>query len=126
MPYNTILADVQNKVRPLLVELYADSDKITEELCNRFVHLIDDHMEQRSEELKAFDKNTQADWFKSSETIAYVLYADLFSPEAPQGQKLDALKKQLNYFSKLGINLIHILPILKSFIWERNWVSKMI
>jgi amylosucrase len=114
MPYNTTLANVQNQVHPLLVELYANSDKNIDELCNRFVRLIDDHLKQRSEELKAFDKNTQADWFKSSETIAYVLYADLFSPEAAQGQKLDALKKQLNYFSELGINLIHILPILKS------------
>jgi len=93
------MEELQNQIRPLLAKL---------------LHLIDEHQAKRSEALKAFDKDTPANWFKSSETIAYILYADLFSPEAPQGQKLEALRKQIHYFNDLGINLIHILPLLKS------------
>ncbi|MEK8018576.1 MAG: alpha-amylase family glycosyl hydrolase [Candidatus Parabeggiatoa sp.] len=108
------MGELQDQIRPLLAKLYPDSDKRIEELSHHFVRLLDGHRAKRSEALKAFDKDTSADWFKSSETIAYILYADLFSPESPQGQKVEALRKQIHYFNDLGINLIHILPLLKS------------
>lgn len=106
--------ELRERLRPLLDALYAGSDESIEALCDRFVRRIEAARTARSPELKALDENTDPDWYKASETVAYVLYADLFSPEAPDGQKINALRENLGYLTDLGVNLIHVLPLLKS------------
>ncbi len=47
------------------------------------------------------------DWMHSSETVGMVLYVDLFADD------LKGLISKSDYFSDLGVTLIHLMPILK-------------
>ena len=101
-------------LRPHLADLYAPTGADVDELSDRFARLIADHRGRRARALEEVDGATPPDWYRSPEAVAYVLYADLFSPEAPAGAKLDALREQLGYFADLGVTVLHVLPILKS------------
>jgi amylosucrase len=110
---NTTREHIRKSARHLLEELYAPRGHNIEELDERFVKLVETSLEARPQELKNLDEDTPPDWYKASSTIAYSVYADLFTPQAA-GRHLDALCQELDYFTELGINLIHILPVLKS------------
>ncbi len=63
----------------------------------------------RSPELKKTDLAREKDfnWFLSPKWVGMTLYADGFAEE------LKDLQSKINYFQELGINLIHIMPILE-------------
>ncbi|MBM7561687.1 alpha-amylase family glycosyl hydrolase [Fusibacter tunisiensis] len=46
-------------------------------------------------------------WIHSNDTVGIMLYVDLFSGD------LEALKEKASYFKSLGINLVHLMPLLK-------------
>lgn len=108
------LQNIQQKIKPLLQSLYQESGRYSDALCDRFSSLVNKHQKARSKELLRLDKNTTEYWFREPGLITYVLYADKFMPESPFGKTLDALKNEVGYFKELGVDLIHVLPIMKS------------
>ena len=71
--------------------------------------IIDTHL-QRSEELKDKDEEKQekGHWFLSNEIVGMSLYVDRFAGN------LQGLAEKLGYFKKLGVNLLHCMPVCKS------------
>ncbi|MGB2926442.1 MAG: alpha-amylase family protein [Limnothrix sp.] len=64
---------------------------------------------QRSPELKAVDLAREKDfnWFLDSKWVGMPLYADGFADD------LQDLRKKIDYLTELGINFVHIMPILQ-------------
>jgi amylosucrase len=65
---------------------------------------------QRGADLKTRDeeKADQGRWFISNELMGMSLYVDRFCGN------LQELLKKLNYFEKLGVNFLHLMPIFES------------
>ena len=53
-------------------------------------------------------KSTEANWFLSNRINGMSLYVDRFCGTLPR------LKNKLNYFKRLGINLLHLMPVFES------------
>ncbi len=47
-------------------------------------------------------------WYTHTPIVAMTLYVDLFSED------ILSLREKLSYFKDLGINLIHLMPLLKT------------
>ncbi|MDH5258719.1 MAG: alpha-amylase family glycosyl hydrolase, partial [Gammaproteobacteria bacterium] len=64
---------------------------------------------KRNDTLKQKDLDREKDhnWFLSEKWVGMALYTDGFA------QDLQGLKEKLGYFQELGINMIHIMPILQ-------------
>jgi len=64
---------------------------------------------QRPDEFKIKDleREKNHNWFLSQEWVGMALYTDGFAND------LQGLKSKLSYFQELGINMIHIMPILQ-------------
>ena len=99
-------------VRSELARLYGE--RRAAPLLERCAALVEGYRHARPEQLKQRDKTLADDWFRDPRNAVYVLYADRFCPEAPRGQKLSALRESLPYFEELGVNILHVLPILAS------------
>ena len=63
----------------------------------------------RSEELKQTDLSREKDfnWFLHQKWVAMTLYADGFADD------LQSVQNKLHYLQELGINMLHIMPVLK-------------
>jgi amylosucrase len=63
----------------------------------------------RSDSLKQVDLDREKDhnWFLSQKWVGMALYTDGFADD------LKGLQGKLTYFQELGVNMIHIMPILK-------------
>ena len=69
---------------------------------------FDQHIE-RSSALKASDvvRENEHNWFLSQEWVGMALYSDGFAGN------LQGLKQRLSYFQELGVNMLHVMPILE-------------
>ena len=54
------------------------------------------------------DRLKNKNWFASRKSVGIMLYVDLFNID------LKGLKNKLDYFSDLGINAIHLMPLFKA------------
>jgi len=73
---------------------------------DRLMNMVNHYANKRSNALKKRDLEGVA-WIESGDTIGMMLYVDLFS------DTIDNLIKKSGYFEKLGITLIHLMPILE-------------
>ncbi|MBC7510320.1 MAG: alpha-amylase, partial [Ferruginibacter sp.] len=78
-----------------------------------FINLIDSIRNaylQRPENLKALDveKEEKGTWFLSNEITGMSLYVDRFCGN------LNNLGSKLDYFNKLGVNFLHLMPVMES------------
>ncbi len=64
---------------------------------------------KRSSDLKQLDILREQDhnWFLSQEWVGMALYPDGFAGD------LQGLRSRLSYFQELGINMLHVMPILE-------------
>jgi len=62
----------------------------------------------RSDELRATDLERENDhnWFLSQQWVGMALYSDGFAGD------LQGLKSKLHYLQELGINMVHVMPVL--------------
>ncbi len=62
----------------------------------------------RSDELRAIDLEREDDhnWFLSQQWVGMALYSDGFAGD------LHGLKSKLHYLQELGINMVHVMPVL--------------
>ena len=88
--------------------LYGDRDDF-EEQALRLVETMAKQYMDRSKQLKTKDIEREKDhnWFLSQKWVGMALYTDGFATN------LSGLKDKLHYFQELGVNMIHIMPILQ-------------
>lgn len=99
-------------IKSLLKNLYPDFS--SKELIDKLDSIITLAKKERCRDLKNWDKRLDKLWYKQSENIMYVLYADLFAADAAKEAKLKGLIERLDYLTDLGVTNIHILPALES------------
>ncbi len=89
-------------------KLYGHQYDIEKPLKDLVVILIEAN-KNRSQSLKALDDEREKypTWFKSEQLAGMMFYLRQFAGN------LEELEKKLPYFEELGINLLHIMPILK-------------
>lgn len=65
---------------------------------------------RRPEDLKLLDlrRTMSAGWFQSERVVGYVFYVDRFAKD------LEGVAKKLPYLEELGVNYIHLMPLLKT------------
>jgi amylosucrase len=88
--------------------LYSDHPVFERQLV-RLVSVMAAQYAVRDPALKKIDAVRERDheWFLSQEWVGMALYSDGFAGN------LDGLRKHLGYLQDLGVNLVHIMPILK-------------
>lgn len=81
-----------------------------DEGLEKLIRVIADAARNRPAFLKEKDaqKAQQAHWFLSNQLAGMSLYVDRFCNDLKQ------LRGKLDYFQKLGVNLLHLLPIFQS------------
>lgn len=95
-------------IHSLFQVLYGEREDF-EEQALRLVETMARQYIARSEALKTKDIEREKDhnWFLSQKWVGMALYTDGFA------ENLKGLNKKLSYFQELGVNLIHIMPILQ-------------
>lgn len=88
--------------------LYGHRDDFEEQTL-QLVETLARKYVKRSESLKQKDLAREKDhnWFLSENWVGMALYTDGFA------HNLQGLKEKLGYFQELGVNMIHIMPILQ-------------
>ncbi len=66
----------------------------------------------RSSVLQKKDINKQPNWFTSNEIVGMSLYVDLFA------ESLKQMPSKLDYLQELGVNFLHLMPLMQSPIGE--------
>ena len=79
----------------------AQAQRLVETLAMQYI--------QRDDKLKEKDLEREKDhnWFLSQEWVGMALYSDGFA------DNLQGMRKKLHYLQELGVNMVHIMPILK-------------
>lgn len=88
--------------------LYGDRDDF-EDQAQRLVETMARQYIDRNDTLKErdLDREKNHNWFLSQKWVGMALYSDGFA------ENLSGLKEKLHYFQELGVNMVHIMPILK-------------
>ncbi|MEM7551489.1 MAG: alpha-amylase family protein [Bacteroidota bacterium] len=75
----------------------------------KFLNTILDFYNDRSESLRKMDIHREEDpeWFLSNKIVGMMLYNDLFA------DNLKGVTQKIDYFQELGVNFVHIMPILE-------------
>lgn len=95
-------------IHSLFQILYGEREDF-EEQALRLVETMARQYIARSETLKTKDIEREKDhnWFLSQKWVGMALYTDGFAKD------LKGLNEKLGYFQELGVNMIHIMPILQ-------------
>lgn len=91
-----------NHLKKLYAKVYPNCDIAFEQLMD----MVNDYAHKRPNALKKLDLEG-TEWIESGNTVGMMLYVDLFS------ESIENLIKKSQYFEKLGITLIHLMPILE-------------
>lgn len=91
----------------LYSQLYGDHPQAD---FKKLVETIISGYKKRSDFLKEKDdlKEKAGNWFLSNKIVGMSLYVDRFCGS------LSMLESRLDYFEKLGVNLLHIMPVMES------------
>jgi len=92
----------------LFHHLYGARDDFEEQML-RLVEVMARQYIARDSELEALDVERENDhnWFLSQEWVGMALYSDGFAGN------LQGLRDHIGYLQELGVNMVHILPILE-------------
>ena len=79
-------------------------------LFTQLINTITDAYQQRPVALKELEeeKEIKGNWFLSNEIAGMSLYVDRFC------DNLQTLVSKLGYFKKLGVNFLHLMPVMQS------------
>ena len=98
------LSKNRDELNRLYMELYAD-DKKAKAAFEEFVGILENKDSERKSVLKEIDAEG-AEWFLGQDVVGMMLYVDLFSGN------LKGLLDKADYFDELGVNLVHLMPLL--------------
>ena len=104
--YTRFLANASN-ILSLYNELYKDHPK-GEQVFSQLIQTILKGYQNRPLVLKERDNKKSDSWFLSNELAGMSLYVDRFCG------KISNLASKLEYFEKLGVNFLHLMPIFES------------
>ena len=92
----------------LFHQLYGERDDFEAQLL-RLVEVMAGQYLAREKRLKALDieREQNHDWFLDRKWVGMALYSDGFAGD------LRGLQQNLGYLQELGVNLVHVMPILK-------------
>jgi len=94
-------------IHTLFEKLYGDRDDF-EQQAQALVEAMAWQYIKRSEKLRQLDLAREKDynWFLSQKWVGMALYCKGFAGD------LNGLRERLNYFQELGINMVHVMPIM--------------
>ena len=95
-------------IHRLFQHLYGDRDDTTEQMV-RLVQVLADAYIARSAPLEQSDIERERNhtWFLSQEWVGMALYSGGFATD------LDGVRSKLPYLQDLGVNLVHVMPVLQ-------------
>ncbi len=95
-------------IHSLFEQLYGQRDDFEKQLV-RLVEVMATQTILRDKALKKNDRLREHDhnWFLSQKWVGMALYTDGFA------DNLEGLRGKIDYFEELGINMIHVMPILE-------------
>jgi amylosucrase len=95
-------------IHSLFERLYGDRDDFQQQL-HRLVEVLAYNYIDRDASLREKDRlrESEHDWFLDQKWVGMALYANGFAGNLAQ------LKDKIDYFSEIGVNLVHILPIME-------------
>ena len=95
-------------IHSLLQRLYGDRPDF-EQQALRLVETMARQYINRPERLRELDLERERDynWFLSQKWVGMALYSNGFA------ENLNGVKQHLNYFQELGVNLVHIMPVMR-------------
>jgi len=78
--------------------------------CGAFIRMLRRCWKARKRELRAQDKRREndPDWYRRRDLLGMVLYVNAFAGT------LDGVRGKLPYLEELGVNYLHLMPLLKS------------
>lgn len=128
---HTLLNEILNKIKPeiseqdlrhfytrlganfygihsLFQKLYGDRDDFAHQ-AQKLVETMALQYIKRPEKLRQLDLDRERDynWFLSQQWVGMALYCKGFA------NNLSGLQNRLQYFQELGVNLVHVMPILR-------------
>ncbi|HXK58153.1 MAG TPA: alpha-amylase family glycosyl hydrolase, partial [Gammaproteobacteria bacterium] len=94
-------------IHSLFHYLYGQREDFKEQMVT-LVEVMASRYIKRSAEREEVDKYREQrhNWFLSQEWVGMALYADGFAGN------LDGVKKRLPYLQELGVNMVHIMPMM--------------
>ncbi|MCB1740680.1 MAG: alpha-amylase, partial [Gammaproteobacteria bacterium] len=95
-------------IHSLFHHLYGKRDDFVSQMV-RLVEVMATQYIARDAELKELDiaREQNHNWFLDQEWVGMALYADGFS------DNLEGLRSRLGYLQELGVNMLHVMPILE-------------
>ncbi len=95
-------------IHSLFHRLYGERADFEQQLL-RLVSVMASQYIDRNAELKALDISREQDhlWFLNQQWVGMALYLDGFAGDLP------GLDKHLPYLQELGVNMVHVMPILE-------------
>ncbi|MCX4189038.1 alpha-amylase family glycosyl hydrolase [Methylophaga sp. OBS3] len=95
-------------IHSLFEKLYGKRPDFAEQ-AQRLVETMARQYINRSEELRQLDIEREQDynWFLSQKWVGMAMYANGFA------KNLQGMREHLHYFQDLGVNLLHIMPIMR-------------
>lgn len=93
----------------LFFQLYGTQARATE-LFEELLHLLWSKWNSRDERLRVIDRKRVATgaWYSDGSLVGMQLYVDRF------GGDLSGVQGELDYFRDLGVNALHLMPLLKT------------
>ncbi len=95
-------------IHSLFERLYGDRDDFVEQ-AQQLVETMAKQYLKRPKELRQLDLEREKDfnWFLSQKWVGMALYCKGFAGT------LQGLEERLHYFQELGVNLVHVMPIMR-------------
>ena len=92
----------------LFERIYGQREDVEEQLYQLVLAMAEMYL-ARSPELRKLDRQREEDknWYMSPNWVATMLYVDRFSGD------LKGFTEKINYLEELGINYVHLMPLLK-------------
>ena len=92
----------------LFLLLYGKRDDFEDQL-SQLIKVLARNYVQRDQELKELDQQRERDhnWFLDQQWVGMALYVNAFADDLP------GFSKRLAYLQELGVNLVHVMPVLK-------------
>ncbi len=109
MPIINRMKSVQDEMYQLFYTLYGDRPGFNESY-SQLQDLLAVSLKERPQRLKALDqqRSKDKDWLLSEKWVGMALYVDRYNKD------LLGLLDKVDYLKELGINLVHIMPIMES------------
>ncbi len=95
-------------IHSLFSHLYGGREDFLKQMV-RLVEVMATRYIERADDLEELDieRESHHNWFLDQKWVAMALYADLFAGD------LQGVQKRCSYLQELGINMLHIMPMMK-------------